>query len=189
MVKQTLIPATRMLLVMTILTGVIYPLIITLAAQTLFPQQANGSLIVVDEVVIGSALIGQSNSDTRYFWSRPSAVSYNPLPSGGSNLAMTSATLQETVATRADQIRQAHDLAADVPIPPDLLFASASGLDPHISPEAARLQIERVAAARDLPVEQVASLVDQFSEPAQLGVLGQPRLNVLLLNLALDEVE
>ncbi len=188
---KTLFPALRMLLVLTILTGVVYPLVITLVSQSLFPEQANGSLIHAGETVIGSELIGQNmNSDPRYFWSRPSAVSYNPLPSGGSNLAPTSATLQASIVERADAFITANDMTDAIGlVPAEMLFASGSGLDPHISPEAARLQVGRVAVERNLPREQVAALVEQFVEPPQFGFLGQSRVNVLLLNLALDELE
>jgi K+-transporting ATPase ATPase C chain len=179
-----------MLVVLTILTGVLYPLVITLAAQVVFPTQANGSLLTRDGAVVGASLIGQDwNNDPGYFWSRPSAISYNPLPSSGSNLGPTSTTLAQTVAERAAAFREAHNLPDDATIPTEILFASGSGLDPHISPEAARIQVARVSAARGLPVEQVNALVDQYNEAPQLGFLGQPRVNVLLLNLALDELQ
>jgi K+-transporting ATPase ATPase C chain len=178
-----------MLLWLTVITGLLYPLFVTGVAQVVFASQANGSLIDHNGELVGSALIGQANQDPRYFWPRPSAVGYDPLPSGATNWGPTSAELAAAVAGRAAAIRQAHHLAPAAPIPNDLLFASASGLDPHISPAAARLQIERVAAARHLDPTQVADLVRQFTEDPQLGILGQPRVNVLLLNLALDEVE
>lgn len=193
--KQTMI-AVRTLLILTILTGVIYPLAVMLVAQGLFPAQANGSLLVVDGVTVGSALIGQAVDDGRYFWPRPSAVDYlrgtapaAPASSGASNQGATSATLAQDVARRAAAFRTAHALADDVDVPPDMLFASGSGLDPHISPEAARLQIDRVAAARGIDRESVAALVEDHIEPPQLGFLGQTRVNVLLLNLALDAAQ
>lgn len=179
-----------MLIVLTILTGVIYPLVVTLAAQVVFPAQANGSLQTRDGMAVGSSLIGQDwNNDPDYFWSRPSAIGYNPLPSSGSNLGPTSATLAQTVEERTAAFREAHNLPDDAAVPTDMLFASGSGLDPHISPEAARIQVERVAAARGLSVEQVNSLVDDAIEAPQFGFLGQPRVNVLLLNLALDGLQ
>jgi len=184
---KQIISAIRMLVVLTILTGVIYPLVITLAGELLFPTQANGSLVTKGGAVVGSSLIGQANDDPAYFWNRPSAIDYNPLPSGGSNLAPTSATLQTVVEERATAIRAANDLPEDAAIPQDLLFASGSGLDPHISPDAARLQIARVAEARGLGIAQVTELVEKAIEPPQFGILGQPRVNVLLLNLALDQ--
>ncbi|RIK43242.1 MAG: potassium-transporting ATPase subunit C [Chloroflexi bacterium] len=181
--------AVLMLLWLSLMTGLLYPLFITGVAQVVFARQADGSLIDRDGELVGSALIGQANHDPRYFWPRPSAVGYDPLPSGATNWGPTSAELAAAVAERAAAIRQANHLSPTATIPTDLLFASASGLDPHISPAAARLQIDRVAAARHLDPEQVADLVRQHTEGPQLGLLGQPRVNVLLLNLALDEVE
>lgn len=185
--------AALMFIIMTLLTGIIYPLFITVAAQALFPVQANGSLIAVEDVVVGSALIGQSTDDPRYFWSRPSAVDYmqgsslNALgSSGATNAGGTSAVLAETAAAREAAFREANNVPDDVAVPVDMLFASGSGLDPHISPEAARLQVDRVAAARGLDHALVAALVEQHIEGPQLGFLGQPRVNVLLLNLELD---
>ena len=186
---KTIKPAIIMLLALTFITGVLYPLLVTLAAQTFFPAQANGSLVTVDGVVVGSSLIGQMNNDPRYFWPRPSATGYDPLPSGGSNLGPTSATLQELVTQRAVEFRAANGLAENIVVPADMVFASGSGLDPHISPAAARLQINRVAAARGITREQVAALVEQYVESPQFGFLGQPRVNVLLLNLALDRLQ
>lgn len=188
--------AALMFIIMTLLTGIIYPLFITVAAQALFPVQANGSLIAVEDVVVGSALIGQSADDPRYFWSRPSAVDYmqgssrNALgSSGATNAGGTSAVLAETAAAREAAFREANNVPDDVAVPADMLFASGSGLDPHISPEAARLQVDRVAAARGLDHALVAALVEQHIEGPQLGFLGQPRVNVLLLNLALDGLQ
>jgi potassium-transporting ATPase KdpC subunit len=192
MFKQTLLPAMRVLLVLTVLTGIIYPLTMTLIAGVIFPAQANGSLITRNGQIIGSALIGQKFDDARYFWPRPSAIDYNPLPSGGSNQGPTSAALQSAVKDRAAAVRQANNLTADATIPTDLLFASGSGLDPHISPDAVRLQIDRVAAARGFTVaqrEQLTTLVEKSIEGPQLVVLGEPRVNVLLLNLAVDQIQ
>lgn len=188
---KMILPALRMLLALTILTGVIYPLVITAAAQALFPEQAHGSLLRTGETVVGSALIGQHmNNDPRYFWSRPSAVSYNPLPSGGSNLAPTSANLRDAVNTRAADFIAASSMTDAIgQVPAEMLFASGSGLDPHISPQAARWQAGRVAAARGLDEAQVMTLIDRLVEAPQLGFLGQERVNVLLLNLALDALE
>lgn len=189
-------PALVIFVLLTLLTGVIYPLVVTLAAQALFPAQANGSLERVNGMVVGSSLIGQSNNDPRYFWSRPSAVnsmlgsSLESLgSSGGTNQGATSAALAQAVEERSATFRTANKLLSDAVITPDMLFASGSGLDPHISPEAARAQIARVAEARGLTVDQVTALVDQFTEGPQLGLLGQPRVNVLLLNLALDRLQ
>jgi potassium-transporting ATPase KdpC subunit len=192
MFKPTFLPAVRVLLVLTVLTGMIYPLTLTLIAGIIFPVQANGSLITRNGQIIGSALIGQKFDDARYFWPRPSAIDYNPLPSGGSNQGPTSAALQSTVKDRAATLRHANNLATDATIPTDLLFASGSGLDPHISPDAARLQIDRVATARGFTTaqrEQLTVLVEKAIERPQLAVLGEPRVNVLLLNLAVDQIQ
>lgn len=193
---KTVSQAFRMLLVLTILTGFLYPLVITLAAQVVFPAQANGSLITINDEVIGSELIGQMNDDARYFWSRPSSVDYmqgsslkSLGSSGATNYSSTSATLAEQVSEREATFRAANNVPNAVPIPSEMLYASGSGLDPHISPEAARLQIGRVADARGLAPEAVANLVEQFVEPPQFGFLGQPRINVLRLNLALDALQ
>jgi K+-transporting ATPase ATPase C chain len=195
MVKQ-IRSAAVMLVALTLITGVIYPLVVTAAAQVFFPAQANGSLQTVDDVVVGSSLIGQAADDPRYFWSRPSAVSYMQGSnsealgsSGASNYGPSSAALEALVAQREADFRAANNVLADTAVPAEMLFASGSGLDPHISPEAARLQINRVAETRGLSPEQVASLVEQHVEGPQLGFLGQPRVNVLMLNLALDTLE
>lgn len=188
--------AARMLLLLTILTGVLYPLAVTLVAQVVFPAQANGSLIVVDDVVVGSVLIGQSTDDAGYFWPRPSAVDYMqsspadaPGSSGATNYGGTSAQLAADVTARAAAFRRENNLSDDVAVPGEMLFASGSGLDPHVSPEAAYLQVNRVAEARGLAPEAVATLVEQFVEMPELGFLGRPRVNVLLLNLALDALQ
>jgi len=185
-VRAQIRPALKVLLLLTLVTGVIYPLAVTCVAQLVFPGQANGSLVKVDGKVVGSALIGQALNAPRYFWPRPSAIEYNPLPSSGSNLGPTSQVLQEQVQKRDQELRLIYNLPADAQLPPDLLFTSGSGLDPHISPAAARLQIVRVAQARGLTKEQVEVLVEKYTEQAQFGLLGEPRVNVLLLNLALD---
>jgi K+-transporting ATPase ATPase C chain len=193
---KSLRTALLALALLTLITGVIYPLFITVIGQLLLPAQANGSLIARDGQVVGSSLIAQLTDDPAYFWSRPSAVnamqSEAPgtlLSSGASNAGWTSAALAAAIAERADALRAAHGLPDDAALPPDLLFASASGIDPHISPEAAALQIDRVAEARGLDRAQVAALVEQHTEGPQFGLLGQPRVNVLLLNLALDAIE
>lgn len=193
---KNLRPVLVNFVLLTIITGVVYPLFVALIAQVIFPAQANGSLITVDGQILGSELIGQSTTDPRYFWARPSAVNYMqgtsgdaPGSSGAANLGSTSAALASAVAAREAAFRQAHNLPDDVAIPQEMIFASGSGLDPHISPEAARLQIDRVAAARGIDRERVAELVEQHVEAPALGFLGQPRVNVLLLNLALDELE
>jgi potassium-transporting ATPase KdpC subunit len=186
MVKE-LRPAALAFLVLTFLTGIIYPLIVTAFAQ-LFPRQATGSVIEVNGKAVGSELIGQPFSDPKYFWSRPSATSpqpYNGASSSGSNLGPTNKALAEAVADRIKGLREA-DPANKAPVPADLVTASASGLDPHISPQAAQYQISRVAKARSMDEGKIRSLVEQFTESRTLGVLGEPRVNVLRLNLALD---
>jgi K+-transporting ATPase ATPase C chain len=188
MTKQ-LRPALMMLAILTLVTGIIYPLVVTGMAQLVFPAQAHGSLVGDAAQPIGSAIIGQANSDPRYFWPRPSATDYGTLPSSGSNLAPTSADLAAAVAQRAADFRAAHGLTPGESVPVEMLFASGSGLDPHISPDAARLQAGRVAEARGLDVSQVVALVEANVEGPQWGLLGQPRVNVLLLNLALDGLE
>lgn len=170
----------RMLIALTILTGIAYPLLVTGLGQTLFPRQAGGSLIDVGGRVVGSALVAQKFEKGIYFQSRPSAVDYNPLPSGGSNLAPTSKKLKDQVAAGRAKWGEG--------VPQDLLFASGSGLDPHVSPEAALYQIPRVAKARGLAEDELRRLVENHIEPVQLGFLGEPRVNVLMLNLALDRL-
>ncbi len=176
-------PAIVILVVMIALTGFAYPLAVTGIAQAVFPAQANGSLIVLDGRVVGSALVAQGFGRDRYFWPRPSAAGangYDAASSGGSNLGPTSAALIAAVAERVTA------LDSDERVPVDLVTTSGSGLDPHISPEAASFQVERVAAARNLPPEAVAALVATHTEGPTFGLLGAPRVNVLRLNLALD---
>ena len=180
--------ALLMLLVLTVITGVIYPLAITGASQLLFPHQANGSLIVRDGRVIGSSWIGQNFTEPRYFWGRLSATSpfaYNAGASSGSNLGPLSPALADAVKARADALRAA-DPGNGTPIPVDLVTASGSGLDPHVSPAAAAWQVGRVARARGMSAAAVEALVARHTEGRQLGFLGEARVDVLALNLALD---
>ena len=186
--KTILRPALVLFLALTLLTGVAYPLVVTGAAQLLFPVQAAGSLVLRGGKPVGSALIGQSFADAGHFWGRPSATTpmpYNASNSGGSNLGPLNPALQEAVKTRIAALR-ALDAGNGAPVPVDLVTASASGLDPHISPAAARYQIARVARARGLPVDKVQALVEQHTETPLLGLLGEPKVNVLGLNLALE---
>jgi K+-transporting ATPase ATPase C chain len=175
------------LLCFTALTGFVYPLVVTGLAQLAFPHRAGGSLIEVDGRVVGSELLGQPFSGPRYFWSRPSATApaYNGAASAGSNLGPTNPALAERVAATVAALRAAH---SDAPIPVDLATASASGLDPHISPAAARYQVARVARERGLAETEVARLVAEHTAARQLGILGEARVNVLQLNLALDRL-
>ncbi len=186
--KDQIRPALTMLLLLTLLTGLVYPLAVTGLAQLLFPNQANGSLIVRDGKVIGSRLIGQYFDRPEYFWSRPSATApfpYNAAASAGSNLGPTNPALIEAVKARVAALRAA-DPGNDSPIPVDLVTASGSGLDPHISPAAALYQAKRVARARSLDEAVVRNLIADHTEERQLRLLGERRVNVLQLNLALD---
>src|SRR5436309_11919098 len=172
----------------TVVTGVVYPVLVTVIAQLVFPHQANGSLIVRDGKAVGSALIGQPFDDPKYFWSRPSATTPfgdNAGASAASNLSPTNADLIKTVQGRVDALRAA-DPGNTSPVPVDLVTASGSGLDPHISPAAALYQVRRVAKARKLDEAVVQRLVAQHTESRLLGLFGEPRVNVLALNLALD---
>lgn len=183
-------PALVAFVALAIITGIFYPFTITLIAQLAFPSQANGSLIAQNGTVVGSALIGQHFDDPKYFWSRPSAtspVAFNAGASGGSNLGPTNPALLEQVQARIEALRAA-DPDTTAPIPVDLVTASASGLDPHISIAAANYQIARVARIRGLDVARVRDLVAQYTEGRTLGVLGEARVNVLQLNLALDGI-
>lgn len=177
-----------MLILMTVITGAIYPAVVTGIAQVIFPLQANGSLVEQNGKAVGSALIGQPFSDPKHFWSRPSATSpypNNAASSSGSNQGPTNPALTDAVAGRFKALREA-DPDNNAPVPVDLVTASGSGLDPHISPAAADYQVARVAKARGLDPAKVKALVAQYTEGRQLSFLGEPRVNVLRLNLALD---
>jgi K+-transporting ATPase ATPase C chain len=178
-----------MLVLMTLLTGVAYPIAATGLARLLFPARADGSLVVRDGKPVGSSLIGQSFTAPKYFWGRPSATSptaYNGAASSGSNLGPTNPALADAAKRRIAALRAA-DPGNAAPVPVDLVTASASGLDPEISPASARYQLARVARLRGLPAAQVQALIDQATRGRQFGVLGEPRVNVLALNMALDE--
>jgi K+-transporting ATPase ATPase C chain len=193
--KILFIQSLRLTAVCTVLTGLVYPLAITGVAQLAFRRAANGSLLDRGGKPVGSELLAQKFESPRYFWPRPSAGDYATAPSGASNFGPTSAALQSNVVARARAF-----LAANPPptpakpgadlclVPADMVFASGSGLDPHISPEAAHAQVKRVAAARGLDPKHVAALAERFIEPPQFGILGEPRVNVLRLNLTLDEL-
>ena len=181
-------PAVGLLLALTLLTGIVYPLAVTLIVRVLFPFQASGSLIVRDGRTVGSALIGQSFTDPGHFWGRPSATTpqpYNGVGSNGSNFGPLNPALTDAVRARLAALRAA-DPGNDSPVPVDLVTASASGLDPHISVRNAELQAPRVAKARALAVDKVLTLVRQYTYGPDLGILGEPGVNVLELNLALD---
>ena len=182
-----IVASFRMLLALTLLTGVIYPLAVTGIAQLAFPHQARGSLVVRDGRLMGSSLIGQPFSSDRYFWGRPSATTpaYNAMASTGSNLGPLNPALVETARARLAALRAA-DSTSTAPVPVDLVTASGSGLDPHISVAAALLQVPRVARARRVPENLLREAIRQHTTPRTLGLLGEPVVNVLELNLALD---
>lgn len=183
-------PALTLFVVLSLITGLLYPLAVTGVAQTAFPHQANGSLITQGGKTVGSELIGQAFTEPGHFWGRPSATApmpYNAAASGGSNLGPTNPALAEAVKARIEALRAA-DPGNTQPVPVDLVTASASGLDPQISPAAADYQAARVAKARGLPLAQVEALVQQHTESPWLGLLGEPRVNVLALNLALESL-
>jgi K+-transporting ATPase ATPase C chain len=182
------LPALRMLVVISVLTGVAYPLLVTGIAQLAFPGPANGSLIVVGDKTMGSTLIGQPFDDPKYFWSRPSATSpqpYNAGASAGSNQGATNPALADAVTARIKALRDV-DPANTSPVPVDLVTASGSGLDPHISIAAAAYQAPRVARVRGIPIDKLMATVAEHTEGRTLAVIGEPRVNVLELNLALD---
>jgi K+-transporting ATPase ATPase C chain len=191
MKTQTII-ALKFLLVMTILTGIVYPLFMTGIVQLTFPSKANGSLIKKDGKIIGSELIGQKFDSSIYFWSRPSAIGYNPIPSGASNYGPTSDTLKKQVTARRVLFAKMNSISDPLAVPKEMLFASASGLDPHISQKAALLQVDRVAKARNLNAIQKQKLVQSvknLTEMPQFLVLGEERVNVLILNLELYKID
>lgn len=177
---KTILQSLRIYIVLTLLTGILYPLAMTGIAQLLFPKQANGSRIVEQNKLVGSDLIAQKFESPRYFWPRPSSADYATVASGASNKGPTSVDLKKSIDERRGKFGK------DAPV--DLLTAAGSGLDPHISPEAARSQIPRVAATRNMSIQQISAVVDQTIEEPQLGFLGEPRVNVLRLNRELDQV-
>ncbi len=181
----------RSFIFFTVLTGLIYPLMITLVSDIFFQKEAGGSLVKKDGKVIGSILIGQEFKDPRYFSTRPSNILYNPLPSGGSNLALTSVKLKSLVSERKKEFIRVNDLDSSTAVPSEMLFASASELDPDISPGAALLQVNRISKARHFDRRQednLKKLIRLRTENPQFHLLGEPRINVFLLNLSLDSI-
>jgi K+-transporting ATPase ATPase C chain len=188
--KTLIRPAVMLFILLSVITGLIYPLVVTGISQAVFPAQVAGSLIERDGKPVGSRLIGQNFTDPKYFWGRPSATGpypYNAAASSGSNLGPLNPALKEAVESRVQALRAA-DPGNTQPVPVDLVTTSASGLDPHISPAAAEYQVARVARVRGLAPEIVRNLVTQQTEDRQWGVFGEPRVNVLELNLALDQL-
>jgi potassium-transporting ATPase KdpC subunit len=186
---KTISRAFILLISLTILTGLVYPLAVTGLTQLIFPNQVNGSLIRLHGKIVGTALLGQEFKSPQYFHGRPSTAAYDGMASGGSNLAPTNRQLIKTIQERVIKIRLENHLATAQPIPSDLVTASASGLDPHISPEGALLQVPRVAKTRGLPGDKVRQLVLKNTELPLLGIFGTRRVNVLRLNLALDSLK
>ena len=188
---KTLLISLKIFLFFTVLTGILYPLLVTGIAQVIFPSKANGSLILKNHQVIGSELIGQRFDSVVYFSSRPSAIAYNPMPSGGSNFGLTNAKLKHSVDSLRSQFIIFNQLDNNTSIPSEMLFASASGLDPHISQEAALLQVDRIVKARNLNSDarqQILQSVKRMTEAPQLLFLGEERINVLSLNIELDKI-
>ena len=184
---SSLLPAMRFAIVSIVVFGLLYPVVATYAGKLLFPQQANGSLIVRDGVTVGSSQVAQNFVSDRYFQSRPSAANYDPRAMAGSNLASTNPALRERMTEASKTIALRENIFANE-IPADMITMSGSGIDPHISPEAAKVQINRVAKARGLTGEQVQEVIDANTQTPTFGVLGQARVNVLQLNLALDVI-
>ena len=180
--------AMLLFIAFSLLTGLIYPLLMTGVIQIAMPEPASGSLIVVNGSVVGSELIGQNFTSPSYFHGRPSAVNYAGNGSGASNFGPTNKNLMEQVRQRISEVRTENNLSSNATVPSELVLASGSGLDPHISMEGAMLQVPRVAVARGIPESEVKVLVYQHIEPAQFGIMGQERVNVLNLNLALDKL-
>jgi|WetSurMetagenome_2_1015567.scaffolds.fasta_scaffold00156_3 potassium-transporting ATPase KdpC subunit len=190
--KRQVFTTLKFLLLMTILTGIIYPLLMTGIAQLFYPAKANGSLLFKDDKIIGSELIGQKFDSSIYFWSRPSATGYNPVPSGASNYGPTSDTLKKLVLARRVVFVKTNSIADTLTIPEEMIFASGSGLDPHISPEGAFLQTDRIIRARHFNSNQKEELlkdIKEMTEEHQFMFLGEKRINVLLLNLKLDKID
>lgn len=189
---RQIISAAVIFVALTMITGFVYPLVMTGVSQVVFPEQANGSVLIRDGVPIGSRLIGQNFTSPGYFHSRPSAAGkdgYDGASSSGSNLGPTNQKLMDTVKDNVQKVREENDLPARAAVPSDLVLASGSGLDPHITPDAAYAQVERVAKERGLSPDVVRQLVGQHVEGKQWGIFGEPRVNVLELNLALDALK
>lgn len=189
--QRQIITGLKFLAVMIILTGVVYPAIVTAITSLIFPKEASGSLVENNGVISGSKLIGQNFESEKYFWSRPSFNNYDPLPSGASNLGPLNPLLINMISQREKIFRQANKIKEDLNIPPEMVTASASGLDPHISQAAALLQVPRIALARGMDnakKDQIVKLINDLTEKRQFSLLGEPRINVFLLNLSMDNL-
>jgi K+-transporting ATPase ATPase C chain len=189
--KKTFITSVRLIFIFTIITGMIYPLFITGISQMFFYEKSEGSLLKKNGIIIGSELIGQEFDSSLYFWSRPSATGYQPLPSGGSNLGWSDQRLKDLVAARKETFIKGNMLNDTVSVPVEMLFASASGLDPHISPRAALLQADRISRVRNFNDEQkyiLETIIMKMTEKPQFSLFGEERINVFLLNLELDKI-
>jgi len=192
MMKKQVLISVKILLLFSLVTGIIYPLFITGMANLLFKDKADGSLIKRNDQVIGSSLIGQAFDSLAYFWSRPSAIGYNPLPSGGSNLGLTNEKIRQQLMERERYFLRVNSLPPGTHVPSEMVFTSGSGLDPHISPEAALLQVDRIAKARNFSIIQrneLQILITKLIEEPQLSLFGQERINVFMLNLELDKID
>ena len=190
--KRQIITGLRFLALMIILTGVVYPGLVTIITSIFFPNEAQGSLIERNGVIIGSKLIGQNFDSQKYFWSRPSFINYNPLSSGASNLSLLNPLLIKEIIQREKAFLQDNKMKDDLSIPPEMVTASASGLDPHISPASALFQVNRVAQARGMDKgkqDQIVDLINDLTEKRQFSLLGEPRINVFLLNLKIDSLK
>lgn len=190
--KRQIITGLRFLALMIILTGVVYPGTVTVMTSLFFHKEAQGSLVERNGIIIGSKLIGQNFDSQKYFWSRPSFNNYNPLPSGASNLSLLNPLLTKEITQREKAFLQDNKMKDDLSIPPEMVTASASGLDPHISPTAALLQVSRVAQARGMDKrkqDQIVNLINDLTEKRQFSLLGEPRINVFLLNLKIDSLK
>jgi K+-transporting ATPase ATPase C chain len=190
--KNSIWIAFKFLVIMTFLTGILYPYFVTGISQTVFSAKANGSLLMKNGKIIGSKLIGQKFDSSAYFWSRPSATDYNPVPSGASNFGPTSTKLSGLVKEREKTFIEGNNLEDGTPLPIEMLFASGSGLDPHTSPDAVRMQVKRIVTARHFNSRQeqhLNDLIRRNTEKRQFGILGEERINIFLLNIDLDSIK
>jgi K+-transporting ATPase ATPase C chain len=190
--KKIIVTSLLFLVLITIFTGLIYPLVTTTISQVIFPNKSNGSMIIWDNKIVGSELIGQNFTSDKYFKGRPSAINYNPMPSAATNLGPTSKTLADSIKVRRENFIKENRLPENTQIPKEILTSSASGVDPDISPEGAKLQIPRIIKARgwdDSYLIKIEDLINRLTEKPQFGILGEMRINVLRLNLELDRLD